>query len=170
MAKRRIYDDENHAQMVTFGCYRRRRLLDHPHARQIVIDILADQLERQDGTCCGFVIMPDHVHAILHFPVKGSLSQFMQSWKSRSSRQLKKWVRGQMRGYFENINAKEPFWHPKYYPFNLFSEKRAKEKLDYMHRNPIDAGLVEQACDWQWSSARFYMLGEPVGVPIEWVF
>ena len=36
MAKRRIYDDELHAQFVTFSCYRRRRLLDHPSARQVV--------------------------------------------------------------------------------------------------------------------------------------
>ena len=59
---------------------------------------------------------------------------------------------------------------PKYYPFNLYTEKKALEKLDYMHKNPVTAGLVEQACDWQWSSARYYEQRKSVGVPLGWVF
>ena len=78
MAKRRIYDDELHAQFVTFSCYRRRRLLDHPRARQVVMGVLADELRKREGICCGFVVMPDHVHAIVWFPEAGCLSSFMQ--------------------------------------------------------------------------------------------
>ena len=170
MAKRRIYDDEFHAQFVTFSCYRRRRLLDHPRSRQVVIALLADELNSHGGTCCGFVVMPDHVHAILWFPETGCLSRFMQTWKSRASRQLKKFVRGQIREYAKSIEPKQPFWQPKYYPFNLYTENKAKEKLDYMHLNPVRAGLVRQACDWRWSSARYYEQGRPVGVPLGWVF
>ncbi len=65
---------------------------------------------------------------------------------------------------------KDPVWQPKCYPFNLFSEKKALEKLAYMHSNPVRAGLVEHACQWRWSSARHYELGEPVGVALEWIF
>ncbi len=65
---------------------------------------------------------------------------------------------------------KDPVWQPKCYPFNLFSEKKALEKLAYMHSNPVRAGLVEHACQWRWSSARYYELGESVGVPLEWIF
>ena len=53
---------------------------------------------------------------------------------------------------------------------NLYTEKKAPEKLDYMHKNPVTAGLVEQACDWQWSSARYYLQEKSVGVPLGWVF
>ena len=106
MARRRIYDDECHAQFVTFSCYRRRLLLDH-------------------------------VHAIVWFPAPGCLSAFMQVWNSRGSRQLKKFI--------------------------LYTEKKAKEKLDYMHLNPVRAGLVRQACDWRCSSARYFEQGKSVG-------
>ncbi|NQU22166.1 MAG: hypothetical protein HQ567_12855 [Candidatus Nealsonbacteria bacterium] len=45
MSKRRFYDDELHAQFVTFSCcYRRRRLLDHADSRQIVVSQLATEL------------------------------------------------------------------------------------------------------------------------------
>ncbi|HUT91003.1 MAG TPA: transposase [Thermoguttaceae bacterium] len=170
MTERRIYDDELHAQFVTFSCYRRRRLLDHPRARQIVISVLADELNDHTGTCCGFVVMPDHVHAIVWFDEVQQLSPFMRVWKSRSSRQLKQFVRGQLRQYTKKFDPREPFWQPKYYSFNLFTEKKALEKLDYMHLNPVRAGLVQRACDWQWSSARYHEHGEPVGVPMGWVF
>ena len=45
MSERRVYDDERHAQFVTFSCYRRRRLLAHPRARQVVMGMLAEELE-----------------------------------------------------------------------------------------------------------------------------
>ncbi len=74
--RRTIFDFGNHAYFVTFSCYRRRKLLDHDQAKQIVIHFLAAQLKNQSGTCMGFVIMPDHVHAIIHFQNAGSLSIF----------------------------------------------------------------------------------------------
>jgi len=45
---------------------------------------------------------------------------------------------------------------------------KLQEKLDYMHLNPVRAGLVEKAVDWPWSSARYYLLGRSVGLPIGW--
>jgi len=168
--KRRVYDDEGNAQFVTFSCYQRRRLLDDEEARGIVVAMLAEELAKHEGVCSGFVVMPDHVHAILWFPKPGSLSPMMQTWKSRSSRELKRLVRGRFQQYAKSIDRKDPFWQAKYYPFNLFSEKKAEEKLTYMHLNPVRAGLVERACDWAWSSARYYEEGTPVGVPLEWIF
>ena len=170
MADRRIYGDELHAQFVTFSCYRRRRLLDHPKARQIVTAILADELSKRAGICSGFVVMPDHVHAIVWFPELNTLSPFTRVWKSRSSRQLKKFVRGQLHQYAGTIDPGQPAWQPKYYAFNLYSEKKALEKLEYLHLNPVRAGLVERAVDWRWSSSRHYEQGKSVAVPIDWVF
>jgi len=170
MAHRRIYDDERHAQFVTFSCYGRRRLLDHPRARQIVVAVLAEELAKRQGVCCGFVVMPNHVHAMIWLPQVGDLSSCMQVWKSRTSRELKRFVRGHLTEYVQSIELKQPFWQAKYYAFNVYAQAKAREKLDYMHMNPVRAGLVERADDWRWSSARHYERGEPVGVPIGWVF
>ena len=66
----------------------------------------------------------------------------------------------------EKMAADDPVWQAKYYGFNLFSEDKIVEKLTYMHQNPVRAGLVEQPCDWRWSSARWYEQRRTVGVPI----
>ncbi len=69
MVTKRTFDREGHAHFVTFSCYRRRRLLDHDRAKKVVLGVLNSQLTRQDGRCVGFVVMPDHVHAIIWFPM-----------------------------------------------------------------------------------------------------
>ncbi|MHB1033265.1 MAG: REP-associated tyrosine transposase [Pirellulales bacterium] len=170
MTQRHVYDRELHAQFVTFSCYRRRRLLDEAWTKDLVVGTLADELRTQQGVCSGFVVMPDHVHALVWFSKPDHLGHFMKQWKQKSSVRLKKLIRGRLPHYASMYDPKDAFWQPRYYPFNVYSEKKALEKLDYMHLNPVRAGLAVSPCDWPWSSARFYELGVPVGLPIEWVF
>jgi REP-associated tyrosine transposase len=60
-----------------------------------------------------------------------------------------------------------PFWQPRYYDFNVWSEHKRTEKLDYIHNNPVKRGLVTRPEEWAWSSARHYATGEDCGVEIE---
>ncbi len=78
MAKRKIYDRERHAHFVTFSCYRRRRLMDDDRAKRIVLGTLHAQLRRLAGQWVGFVVMPDHVQAIVWFAEQGQLSECMK--------------------------------------------------------------------------------------------
>jgi hypothetical protein len=47
------------------------------------------------------------------------------------------------------------------------AELKVKEKLRYMHRNPVKRGLVEKPEDWEWSSFRHYLTGFEGRVEIE---
>ncbi|MGO9274709.1 MAG: hypothetical protein ACLQOO_31525 [Terriglobia bacterium] len=51
-------------------------------------------------------------------------------------------------------------WQRRFYPFNVHSEKKRLEKLDDMHNNPVQRGLVSSADQWPWSSFRFYYLND----------
>ena len=48
-----------------------------------------------------------------------------------------------------------------------WSEKKRIEKLKYMHRNPVQRGLVDRREDWRWSSFRHYATGCEGTVEIE---
>jgi len=63
-----------------------------------------------------------------------------------------------------------PFWQPRYYDFNVWSEDKRIEKLRYIHRNPVRRGLVERPEDWPWSSFRHYVSGVegPVEIESQW--
>ena len=92
----------------------------------------------------------------------------MKQWKQRSSVRLKRFIRLSLAKYARKINVAEPVWQRRYYDFRIYSEKKAREKLKYMHMNPVRAGLVGNPCDWLSSSAQFYEMEKPVGVPITW--
>jgi len=163
---KQIYDEGLDAHFVTFACYRRRRLLDHDAARVIVVETLRNRLLKQQAQCYGFVVMPDHVHAVIWFPCAGKLSSFMQQWKQASSFHIQRLFRTALWKYSEMIGGEDPVWHKRYYDFNIFSQKKLREKLEYMHSNPVRAGLVRSAEEWPYSSAKFYETGESVGVPV----
>ena len=151
---------------MTFSCYRRRRILDNDQAKQIVIHFLSEQLRNQDGKWVGFVIMPAHVHAVVHFDKEGLLSVFMNQWKLRSSIQLRNLYRTKLSNYGAKLNLKDAMWQPKYTVFNIYSDAKLNEKLAYMNNHPVQAGLVNEAKAWKFGSARYYLLGKSVGVPI----
>jgi len=145
-------------------------MLDCEALRDALVKLLVLKLRDYHGICSGYVIMPDHVHLIVWFGEPGELSRFMKSWKQTSSMQLKRMLRGVAPQYASKIPLADPFWQPKYYSFNLYSQHKAEEKLEYMHKNPVTAELAERAIDWKGSSARYYLLGEPSMVPLEWIF
>ncbi|NLE39204.1 MAG: hypothetical protein GX621_14370 [Pirellulaceae bacterium] len=168
-AKRQIVDDQLYAHFVTFSVYRRRRLLDHDHPKRILLGVLNAELDEYEARCVGFVVMPDHVHAIVWFPQTGLLSRVMHGWKRKSSFYIREWYRREASHYYEGFGEGEQFWQPKYYCFEIYDRPKLEEKLQYMHENPVKTGLVAHAKDWRWSSARWYACRKSVGVPIRWV-
>ena len=92
------------------------------------------------------------------------LSVFMGQWKRRTSIALKKLFQTKLNRYGKKIDLNGPMWQPKYYVYNVYSENKAREKLAYMHNNPVRAGLVKRAEEWRFGSAAWYSLNRSVGV------
>jgi len=90
----------------------------------------------------GYVVMPNHVHLLTSEPKKGTLSTVLQMLKERVSRKMRKKERrspkGQLSLRFPRLMVELPqFWQPRFYDFNVYSHKKKKEKLEYMHANPV---------------------------------
>ena len=67
----------------------------------------------------------------------------------------------QLRLHFsESVVEPRRFWQKRFFDFNLWSHAKKKEKLNYMHGNPVKSGIVEHPKDWPWSSFSFYARGE----------
>ncbi len=166
MSKRRIYTDLAYAHFVTFSCYKRRKLLAPDQSKRIVVAALASQLSKHEGHCLGFVVMPNHVHALVWFADPLGISPFMNKWKECSSREIKTLYQTKLPHYWEATGGQDPVWQARYYDFNVYSAEKVEEKIEYMHMNPVRAELVRRAVDWPWSSARWYLDGKSVGVKI----
>jgi putative transposase len=99
----------------------------------------------------GYVVMLDHIHLLVSETVQEPLAVGLQALKlsvARRSKQI-------------------PFWQARYYDFNVFTEEKRREKLEYMHSNPVNRGLVESMEQWRWSSYRSYSTGEEGPVQVE---
>ena len=57
-------------------------------------------------------------------------------------------------------NRNFQLWQQDNHPIELSTEKMMHQKLDYLHDNPVEAGFVEKAEDWLYSSARQYHTGQ----------
>jgi putative transposase len=75
-------------------------------------------------------------------------------------------IKKHLPAYATAIDLSQPIWQPRYYDFNVFSSKMVNEKLEYMHNNPVKAGLATRVEDWMHGSAKWYLLRRPVGVKI----
>jgi putative transposase len=102
-------------------------------------------------------------------PEPTDLTRFLHGWKRISSYTIRRWYAQHAPRYFAGFGQGDRFWQPKSYTFHVHSEAKLREKLDYIHLNPVRSGLVTRAADWAWSSARWYLRRQSVGVPIEWV-
>jgi putative transposase len=159
-------DSPGLVHFVTYSTFHRRRLLDTEPTRNIVVETLQKSLSSHGGKCVGFVVMPNHVHALVYGDEAFRISLFMQAWKKTSSYRIKQFLQREMKPYVGYLHAEDPVWLPRFYDFLVDSDEKLNEKLEYMHSNPVEAGLAEKASAWKWSSAPFYERGEPVGVGI----
>jgi putative transposase len=144
------YYGRGHLHFLTFSCYRRLPLLNTMRARNVFVDALGKIRERYKFLLVGYVVMPNHVHLLISESAKDTPSIVLKVLKQRVSRDLRK---------SSDANLRR-FWQPRFYDFNVWSEKKVREKLDYMHANPITKKLVEHPKDWPWSSWSFYETGE----------
>ena len=145
---------------VTFSCRRRVPHLGRPAARELFECVLEEVRQRFEFNVVGYIVMPEHVYLLVGEPNRAALSVALQMLKqvtSRKARQL---------GLLES----PPLWETRYFDFNVWSERKQVEKLRYMHRNPVERGLVTQPQDWCWSSFRQYAFGErgTVEIDSEW--
>jgi putative transposase len=163
---RRILDLPGQSHFLTFSTYQRRRFLDSSQTRDIAMEVLQKCLLTHSASCAGFVIMPDHIHALISGGEDFKISPFVQVWKKTSSYRIRQFFERELQQYERLCPEGCPIWQARFYDYNVDSDEKLNEKIEYMHQNPVAAGLTETALDWNWSSSRFYERGEMVGVTI----
>jgi len=157
---------------LTFSCYRRLPLLGAMRARNLFLLALRKLRERYKFALVGYVVMPDHVHLLIGETAMATPSLVLKVLKQRVSRDLRRGRRrapaGQLRLAFVKDQRKlSRFWQPRFYDFNVWSKKKVREKLNYMHANPVIRKLADHPRDWPWSSWSFYAKGEVGLVPLD---
>ena len=148
------------------------------HYCDIVIASLKHCIEKKGLVLHAWVIMPNHIHLIISRNGQDSLSDIMRDFKKFTSTRITEAIqtipesrRTWMLWLFKSAAAQNKnnknfqFWQQDNHPEELFTPDFTKQKLDYIHNNPVTARLVDSPEHYIYSSAKSYF-GEEGLLPV----
>lgn len=166
----RHYHQPGDFHELTFSTYRRLPILTNDDWRRRLAQSIDKACVEIRVELVGFVFMPEHVH-LLVYPLseKGDIDKYLKRVKEPFSKEIKQLLMHLKSPLLKRLTVRERsgktcfrYWQRgPGFDRNLFTPAAILASLDYIHRNPVNRGLCEQAIDGKWSSARFYLLDPP---------
>jgi putative transposase len=138
--------------------------------RDIVMDSLKYCMEFKGLVLYSWCLMSNHIHLVLSAK-DNNTSGILRDFKKHTCKKLIEAIKNHpqesrrewmleifLKAGTENSHNKVyQFWRQDNQPKELITEGFARQKLDYIHNNPVEAGIVEKAEDYLYSSAMDYM-------------
>lgn len=127
--------------------------------KEVVCNAFAEAWERHGILILAYVIMPDHVHLLVFS--KRKLEDTLRLINGISARRVIQYLK---ENHFESSlfklrhegrerNYKHSVWQHHSDSLEIFGEDTFKQKVDYIHLNPVRAGLAARPEDYKFSSA-----------------
>jgi REP element-mobilizing transposase RayT len=88
-----------------------------------------------------YVIMPNHIHLLLGPVADWNLAKILQGLKGFTAREINR-----------KLGRRGAFWQDENFDHLIRNEQDWSDKFDYIHDNPVTAGLVTRAQDNPYSS------------------
>ena len=142
-----------HEQEALFRWYSTRvdKYLDAGHgdcwlARPQIADLVAGALMFHAGQrfdLHAWVVMPNHVHAVLRPRAEWTLSEILKSWKGFAAREANRIL----------SRTGKTFWQVESYDHLIRDDEEQHRCCHYTTMNPVGAALCGQPEAWKWSSA-----------------
>jgi REP element-mobilizing transposase RayT len=134
---------------------------------QSFIDTLATLLNEWPSKLIAYVLVPDHFHLIVN-PRDGRIREFTGKLKSLSGRAITKTARGI--DFKPDSEGSFHVWQESFKAIPLWSAWMIWQKINYIHANPVKAGLVSSAKGYPWSSFQAFHSGheKPLKVDQDW--
>ena len=169
MSRKYKFQDSDKLYFVTFAVVYWIDLFIRNDYKNIMLDSWKFCMEKKGLELFGWCIMTSHVHMIIGSH-KDKLENIMHDMKMHTSKALKKaikehpeesrreWILWMMRraGKKNSNNIDFQLWQQHNKPVELYNQKMAWQKLEYIHQNPVVGGIVEKPEDYLYSSAKDY--------------
>jgi putative transposase len=145
--------------------------------RDILINSLKHCQTERGLIIYSWCIMSNHVHLVVSAR-QHDTSEILRDFKKFTAKAIikaievntgesrKEWMLAifKREGEQNSRNSAYQFWRQDNQPKELFSASFIREKLNYIHNNPVEAGIVIKAEEYLYSSARDYYEGKNVGL------
>jgi REP element-mobilizing transposase RayT len=172
MSTRYKYTEKYAAYFVTFSVVEWVDVFTRNEYRKIFTDSLSFCIANKGLNVHGWVLMTNHAHLIISLDenVTHTLSDVLRDLKKFTAMQILKNIteneRESRRKWMINIfshagknnsnNTNFQFWQQDNHPIMLNSDEKLGRAMEYIHNNPVKAGIVDLQEEYIWSSSRDY--------------
>ena len=165
--------DKEGIYFITFTCYSWLPLFELSQGYNTVYNFF-EALAKQNHTVLGYVIMPNHLHFLLHYSggkslnmVIGNGKRFMayeivNLLKQKNEQTILQELHAEVKSKDRSRGKKHEVWIDSFDVKECRTEKFILQKLIYIHENPVRGKwkLCESSLDYLHSSARYYFNGK----------
>lgn len=135
----------NSQYFVSLTTYRKRRILDNPRKKEIVLESLFKAVKKYPINLIAWVILDDHLHVLIFAKDSKAIPSFIRYLTSRSSVMINKVNQSSNRNFYQ------------YRDRLIRDEKDFFTKLNYIHYNPVHHHYVESPEQYGFSSYKEYL-------------
>ncbi len=156
---------EYHAQFFTATILDWKHLLKPVKYKNILLESFRFLSKEKRLQINAFVIMNNHIHTIWQIMGRHKREEVQRDFLKFTAQRIKSDLQIYHPSIIEQfkVNAKDrkyQIWERNSLSVDLYTDHVFFQKLDYIHYNPVTAGLCELPEDYKYSSARFYETGE----------
>ena len=134
--------------------------------RPATVDIVLDSLRflmAEGLKVHAYVILENHLHLVIQ---SEQLGKDLARLKSYTAKQLIAYLNThnvktilEQLAFYKKAHKDDrtyQFWQEGSHPEIILNDDMMRQKIDYIHQNPVKRGYVDQASHWRYSSARNY--------------
>jgi putative transposase len=156
---------KEHPEFVTVTCLEWKPLLEGDRHKDIITNSLDFLTKQQRILVYAFAIMSNHFHLIWQMLGDHKRNDVQRDFLKFTGQQILKNLRNENSVMLREVivdakDRKRQVWERNSLGIPLWSASVFNEKLEYIHYNPVKAGLCRYPEEYKYSSARFYELNE----------
>jgi len=174
MSTRYRTGDDECPHFITFSVIEWIDALTRNIYKDIITESLAYCIKEKGLRLNAWIIMSNHVHLVLSVKRGQTISNLLRDMKKFTSKQIiaaiqnnpsesrKAWLLYMFAraGKRNSNNTTFQFWQQDNHPIELVTPAMLEQKLEYLHNNPVKAGIVYQPEQYVYSSALDYYTGK----------
>jgi len=132
-------------------------LFTRPVTVQVILDALSHRQQHNDLQIFAYVILENHLHLIAR---SENLAKEMSSFKTWTAKQLLAILKQQQAtrvlkqlAFYRKAHKNDRMyqvWEEGYHPQQIINDEMMRQKIDYIHHNPVKRGYVELASHWRY--------------------
>jgi REP element-mobilizing transposase RayT len=153
---------DSQALFITLNAKNRLPVFREDEIKSVLCQAIDEARKSAGFLLFAYAIMIDHLHVITNQP--RPISEVLRVLKGITARRVIDYLKEQnynaslskLQHEVRDRNYRYSLWQTEKNVYPIFSEGLFMQKVNYIHNNPVQAGMVERAIDYRWSSARIW--------------